>query len=525
MFILPSVHADGPGDIVISASDIVAADACGYSAVRKLDGLLGRAETVPAPRNEMLELTAALGERHERLVLDGLKVRYGPGVYEMPVSPGVSRTALEQRHRDTLSAIRAGYDVIYQGSFFDGTFHGRADFLIRDADGRWIVHDTKLARSAKASALLQLAAYAGQLSAAGIDVHDEARLVLGDGSTTAHQLREPAARYDAARARLQQLLAEHRAETGPAAFNDPRWGACLKSDCPDCSEAMTDADDLMLVRGMNRSRRAALHRAGITTATGFAAAPADPAADRLGAALHLQAKMQAGSADVDGTRNGVSYKVTAPDALDTIPAPDPGDIFFDFEGDPNWQDEATGEWGIEYLFGLLEHPDETFVAFTAHSIDAERQAFTDFMDHVAARRREFPGLHIYHYAPYEVTALKKLAARHGIFAAEVAELVDSGVLFDLLKVVRAALVTSERSFSIKKMEPLYMPEHRSGVATAIDSLVQYARYGQAAAAGDHEHAGAIFQAITDYNTYDCLSTLKLRDWLLSLRTPATVPGA
>ncbi|HEX9226183.1 MAG TPA: TM0106 family RecB-like putative nuclease [Arthrobacter sp.] len=524
MFILPSVDPDGDGDLVISASDIISADTCGFAAVRKLDAILGRVDAVPAAPDEMLELTAALGERHERTVLDGLKVRYGAGVYEMPVSAGVSRPALESRHRDTLAALRAGYDVIYQGSFFDGTFHGRADFLIRSPDGRWIVHDTKLARSAKPAALLQLAAYAGQLTAAGLDVHEEGRLILGDGSVTAHALAGPAALYTAARTRLQNLLAVHRAETGPAAFSDPRWGACLKSECPDCSAAIAAADDLMLVRGMNRTRRAALHAAGITTATGFAAAPADPGADKLGAALHLQARMQAGTADADGTRNGVSYKVTAPEALETIPATDAGDIFFDFEGDPNWQDESTGEWGIEYLFGLLDE-DGKFVPFTAHSIAAERQAFTDFMEHVAERRRTFPGLHIYHYAPYEVTALKKLAARHGIYAGEVAELVDSGVLFDLLKVVRAALVTSERSFSIKKMEPLYMPDHRSGVATAVDSLVQYARYGQAVSAGDTHRAAAIFQAITDYNTYDCLSTLKLRDWLLSLRTPATVPAA
>lgn len=280
---------------------------------------------------------------------------------------------------------------------------------------------------------------------------------------------------------------------------------------------MTAADDLMLVRGMNRARRAKLHAGGITTATGFAASAPDPKADKLGKALHLQARMQAGTAKVDGTRNGVSYTVNAPEALEVIPAPDPGDIFFDFEGDPNWQDPATGEWGIEYLFGLMEHPGEEFVTFTAHSIAAERQALTDFMDHVAERRREFPGLHIYHYAAYEVTALKKLAARHGIFAAEVQELIDEGVLFDLLKVVRAALVTSERSFSIKKMEPLYMPDHLSGVATAVDSLVQYARYGRAVTAGGTAQAARIFQAILDYNEYDCLSTLKLRDWLLSLR--------
>lgn len=193
VFILPSVHPDDTGDIIVSASDIVAAEACAFAAVRKLDAVLGRVETVPVPRDEMMELTAALGNRHEREVLDGLKVRYGAGVYEMDVSPGISRAALERRHKETLAAISSGYDVIYQGSFFDGSFHGRSDFLVRDADGNWIVHDTKLARSAKGSALMQLAAYAGQLAAAGVPVHEEARLILGDGSTSRQQVPAPRA--------------------------------------------------------------------------------------------------------------------------------------------------------------------------------------------------------------------------------------------------------------------------------------------------------------------------------------------
>ncbi len=49
-------------------------------------------------------------------------------------------------------------------------------------------------------------------------------------------------------------------------------------------------------------------------------------------------------------------------------------------------------------------------------------------------------------------------------------------MVDLLATVRAALVTPERSMSIKKLEPLYMADHREGVSTALDSMVQYARW-------------------------------------------------
>ena len=40
----------------------------------------------------------------------------------------------------------------------------------------------------------------------------------------------------------------------------------------------------------------------------------------------------------EGQPHTVTYKVLADNALAGIPAPSDGDIFFDFEGDPLWQD-------------------------------------------------------------------------------------------------------------------------------------------------------------------------------------------
>ena len=53
--------------------------------------------------------------------------------------------------------------------------------------------------------------------------------------------------------------------------------------------------------------------------------------------------------------------------FDLLPAPDPGDIFYDIEGDPHV------EGGLEYLHGLWA-PDTGFRAIWAHDRDAERAA-------------------------------------------------------------------------------------------------------------------------------------------------------
>jgi uncharacterized protein len=68
--------------------------------------------------------------------------------------------------------MASGPDVIYQATFFDGTFRGHADFLLRvaseDRPSVWgpyhyEVADTKLARHVKASAVLQICSYVDQL--------------------------------------------------------------------------------------------------------------------------------------------------------------------------------------------------------------------------------------------------------------------------------------------------------------------------------------------------------------------------
>ena len=116
--------------------------------------------------------------------------------------------------------------------------------------------------------------------------------------------------------------------------------------------------------------------------------------------LREQARLQTGTGNPDGTveytdqsgePKAISYNVLADNTLGRLPAPDPGDIFFDFEGDPLWQDPVTGKWGLEYLFGVIENPVEpgaspVFRPFWAHSRAEEGQAFVDFLEYVAKRR-------------------------------------------------------------------------------------------------------------------------------------------
>lgn len=519
MLILDSAAPGTPGTLVISASDVVAATACEYGLLRALDARLGRAPKLES-EDGMLAMTAELGEAHERRVLRQFRDRFGDGVLEFPSKLDYSDpAALRQAHADTIAALRDGYDVVFQAAFFDGAFTGRADFLVRQADGSYAVYDTKLARHAKTSALLQLAAYAEQLEAEGIPVHPRAHLILGDGTVSSHSVAGILPVYRQHRDLLLNRLEAHRTGFAPAAWMDAQWGRCFS--CPDCEEAMAQADDLMLVHRMTRTRRAQLHAEGITTLAELAALdPEEAASDPVLARLREQAAMQAGIDPGDGSIGGVDYRVLQEHTLAGLPAPSDGDIFFDFEGHPLWRDPADGSWGLEYLFGMVETgPDDgpQFSSFVAHDRAQERTALSGFLEYVAKRRQDYPDMHVYHYAAYEKSALRRLVQRHGVMEDVLDSILRDGVLVDLYQAVGDSLRISAPSYSIKKLEPLYMgDEHRDGVDNAADSVTEYDKYAQQTVEGRHEEAAEILQGILDYNEYDCVSTLRLRDWLLGL---------
>ncbi|UVJ40524.1 bifunctional RecB family nuclease/DEAD/DEAH box helicase [Arthrobacter sp. CJ23] len=547
MFFLDSELEGQPQELVLSATDLVTAATCEYQVLRKLDEKLGRSVKPDFAADPMLERTARLGDLHEHRVLEAFVEQFGrwdpsagSGVYDVVPAGGadpsgaldrasaMDRSSLLAKHEESIGALRSGADVVFQAAFFDGQFHGRSDFLVKQPGGSYAVYDTKLARHAKVSALLQLAAYGDQLLKAGITPDPTVTLVLGNGVHSGHPLSDILPVFRERRHRFLTMASQHRAEPTAVEWGDPRYLACGR--CDYCAEQVLLHRDLLMVAGMRITRRKKLLEAGIHTIDALAAMP--DAADSATRRLQEQARLQTGSSIPDGTvaytdksgeARSISYSVLAANSLLRLPRPDTGDIFFDFEGDPLWQDPATGQWGLEYLFGVVENPTEPggeplFRPFWAHSRAEERQAFIEFLDYVEQRRRKYPDMRIYHYAAYEKTALRKLSVMHTVGEAAVDTLLREGVLVDLYDTMRHSIRISENSYSLKKLEPLYMGEHlRSGEVTdAGASVVAYADYCTARDGGRPEEAATILAGIADYNEYDCLSTLGLRNWLLGL---------
>jgi uncharacterized protein len=198
--------------------------------------------------------------------------------------------------------------------------------------------------------------------------------------------------------------------------------------------------------------------------------------------------------------------------LALLPEPTEADLFFDMESDP-W----AADGGLEYLFGVLEVEggQPRFKPRWAHDRAQEKEKFEEFVDLVIERLDAHPDMHVYHYAPYEPSALKRLMGRHGTREAEVDGLLRGEVLVDLYQVVKQSLLASRESYSLKDIEALYMGKRADAISEAGSSIVAYEQWIES-------RDDAILDSIAAYNEQDCRSTWLLREWLEERRPEAEV---
>ena len=130
------------------------------------------------------------------------------------------------------------------------------------------------------------------------------------------------------------------------------------------------------------------------------------------------------------------------------------------------------------------------------------------------RRAEHPDLHVYHYAPYETTAVKRLMGAHHTREAEVDELLRAEVFVDLYAVVRAARAHRRRVVLVEAgRAPLPGARRRRGDERGR-------QHRRVRGVPRRPQPGDASTTSSDYNEDDCRSTLELHDWLEERRADA-----
>lgn len=512
------------GTIHFSASDLVGHLNCRY--LTSLDvAVANGALAKPKMWDPVQEILAERGARHEQGYVDHLKT----SGLEVTAIDGIGVHAAVVAK--TLDAMKAGAAVITQGALQAGCWSGRADVLRRVESpstlGTWSyeIVDAKLARETKGGTVLQISLYSDLLAAAQGRAPEFAHVVVPEAGyePQAFRLADYAAYYRRVRRSLETAVAGGGADGDLYPDPNPHCDVCRwRMHC----DGKRRADDhLSLVAGIAKTHIAELKRRDVTTTAGLAAVPLPlPWKPERGAVetytkVREQARIQLKGRD-EGKVAFEPLPVVAKFGLSRLPAPSLGDIFFDLEGDP-----FVGEGGLEYLFGYFfcdESGQQKYAAEWALSRAEEKAAFEHFVDFAMERLKQYPDLHIYHFAPYEPAALKRLMGRYATRENEIDALLRAGVFVDLYAVVRHGIRASVESYSIKQLEPLYgfvraVPLPEAG--KMIVKIQACLELGDLAGVTQESK-----DAVQGYNRDDCVSTARLRDWLESVRADLIKAG-
>jgi len=509
---------------ILAPTDLSNFLSCHHSSKRDLDAACGKVKR-PVRYGPVLDALKERGREHEKSYLEHLR---GSGLFVVEaIDTGATNISPETNSEKVVSAMQSYADIIYQPTLRDDTWYGRADFLRkvdRPSDlGDWSyeVIDTKLAHETKAGTILQLCVYSHLLEKLQ-GIRPELMYVVTPGTDykpIAYRTDDYAAYFRLLKGGIDQFISDpSNTYPEPVTHCDlcPWWAQC--------EEQRRKDDHLGYVAGINKGQIKSLRQQGIDCLKDLAKAEEiqRPEKGTLDALLRIkeQAKVQL----VGRERNEPFYKLKQPindvHGLALLPEPTAEDIFLDFEGN------HFAEHGVqEYLTGYISCDSGgqiTYTPFWARTLEEEKQAFELFMDVAIETRRRNPLAHIYHFAPYETAALKRLMGRFATREVELDELLRGGTFVDLHTVVKRSLVASVERYSIKDLEPFFGYTRRQDLHEASMSrrLVEYAMEMKYFDKTLDEH----YQIVEDYNREDCESTQRLRDWLEKLRADCISQG-
>jgi uncharacterized protein len=496
----------------LSASDLSSHIACTHLSQLKLKVAKGEL-TAPAYYAAELDALRQKGEEMERNFLDSLKAE-GKRVVE------IARDDREAGEK-TLLAMREGVDVIYQARLKDGAWGGWADFLVKSGSpspvlGSWSyeVVDTKLARETKSGAILQICLYSDIL-ARHQGVQPEYMYIRNPLGEEPYRVDDFMAYYRLMRRKLEEAVAVPL-DTYP----EPVAHCAVCDWFEHCNRQRREDDHLSFIAGMGTGQMREVRNWGINTLDAMSRLPLPLTQTPTRGSvetyerLREQARLQCESRN----RQETVYEILEPEAgfgFYLLPASSPGDIFLDFEGDPYVESS-----GREYLFGWVIGKD--YLHFWAESEAVEKKKFEDFIDGVMKVREKYPDMHIYHFAAYEPSALKRLMGKYGTRENEVDTLLRAKCFVDLHTVVRQSVRAGVESYSLKDLERLHGFTRQRALREVGKHKMQYETLLENGLV--HEATEEMRQVIREYNEDDCRSTFHLRAWLETERTDLLQKG-
>jgi len=459
------------------------------------------------PEDSLFTSLQRKGEKHEKQFIEELKLA-GHCVFD------INQYSAQKTLNTTLVAMQEGKNIITGGYLSHEQFSGISDILAKVpgdsllGDYHYEVWDIKLSKIIKPYFVIQLCCYVEMLQHLQGIRPEFFTIVLGNNQQKRLRVENYFAYYQSLKTKF--LLFHNRSEikiphpSGSNSFG--RWSNVAKS-------ILEEEDHLSQVANLSRVQIKKIENSGITTMHELSVSREENIPQMLNSVLSKakkQSALQIASRGLDIPK----YIILPHDkgdkkGLALLPPHSDLDIFFDIEGYPG------DDGGLEYLWGNTYFDNtgnKLFKDFWAHDAKEEKQTFIQFIDWVYERWQKDPNLHIYHYANYEIAAIRKLMGRYGVCEDKVDNLLRNSVFIDLYSIVRHGIMIGEPRYSIKNVEHIYREKRNTDVASGGDSIVVYENWRNNPDGLTWE-TSTILKSIRDYNIDDCDSTQELTVWL------------
>ena len=490
------------GKIYLSASDLSTHIACAHATFLNLQVAKGKLKAPGQSFGALKELQKK-GEEFERKYLEQLKAD-GKIIVEIKRDNND-----EQAFEDTLSAMNAGAEIIYQARLKHEYWHGWADFLLKvdkpSRLGSWSyeVMDTKLSRQTKAGAILQICLYSEILEQLQ-GCLPEFMHINNPNGVHSFRVDDFMAFYRTMKTKLKQAVTnpDHGYPEPVAHCDICRWWEI-------CNKQRRQDDHLSFIAGMGKLQIQEVKEHQVTTLESMAELNGEISWKPKRGSVETYYKLahQASLQLEWRTINAPVFEILPPEedfGFFKLPEPSPHDMFFDFEGDP-----FVGENGLEYLFGWF-YQDKYYDLWAKNELE-EKQALENFMDIVMKILEKDPAMHIYHFGAYEQTALKRVVGKYATKEDELDQLLRGGVFVNLHSITRRAIIAGVESYSLKDLEKLHGYLREVDLRTVSEHKLLYEGLLESGSIDDVDEQTK--KIVSDYNKDDCISTQWLRNWL------------
>ena len=492
----------------ISPTDLNNFVSCNYHAFNDLnEDIKGLKKKEPS---EDMKLWRKYGKDHEKNYFEKLKNKYSNNITINPTK------SYDDRYKDTVEAIKKGYDLIYKAYFIEDEFRGEADFIIKNNEKSKLgnfsyeVYDTKITKNLKPLHVLQITSYSYLISKITGILPKLMHLVDGNNEHHSYKVTEFLDYFKFTRSKFKKFLSDKGEKNlYPEKCNHCNY--CIWQE--ECLKIWVGDNYINQVSRINKSQTTKLKKENINTVEKLGKANIKKIKAKINKStlerLHQQANLQE-EKRLTGISKFIVLDQIVGQGFYKMPKEDEGDVFFDIEGFPD-----SNKRNLEYLHGLYykEKGKNTFKFFFVeeNNRDSEFEIFKQLVKFLKKRFDDYPNAFIYHYNDYETRALKELASEYSSIFPEGNNLVDDLLrkqkFVDLYRVVERTIQTSEKDLSLKSLEKFYRKEREANIKTASDSIRLYDNW---CSTKDEK----IKKDIIHYNQEDCVSTGDLRNFLL-----------